>query len=47
MKQMMDALVLGTAIALAGAAGAGVEWWAVPAMSGVARMPDAVPTDGV
>ena len=47
MKPMMDALVLGTAIALAGAAGAGVEWWAVPAMSGVARMPDAVPADGV
>ena len=32
---------------IAGAAVADVEWWAVPAMSAVPRMPDAVPTDGV
>lgn len=32
---------------IAATTGAEVSWWAVPAMSGVQRLPDTIPADGV
>ena len=52
MKRMKRTIFLSAAVAAALSMGAalpcraGVTWWAVPAMSGVQRLPDAIPADG-
>ena len=52
MKRMKRTIFLSAAVATALSMGAalpcraGATWWAVPAMSNVQRLPDALPADG-
>ena len=50
MKRMKRTIFLSAAVAAALSAAipcrAGATWWSVPAMSGVQRLPDAIPADG-
>ena len=52
MKRMKRTIFLSAAVAAALSTGsalpcrAGAIWWAVPAMSGVQRLPDSIPADG-
>ena len=52
MKRMKRTIFLSAAVAAALSMGAalpcraGATWWAVPAMSGVQRLPDSIPADG-
>ena len=45
-KTIVRSLLFSLAGVLAASAPAGATWWAVPAMSGVQRLPDAIPADG-